>query len=52
MTTRFQQLTRSLVGVVGAVLLATTCLVAATGPAQVATAQTSGQPSASVYLAA
>ena len=48
MTIPFQQFTRSLVGIVGAVLLATTCLVAATGPAQVA-----ATPEAvSVYLAA
>jgi len=46
MTVPFQQFTRSLVGIVGALLLATTCLVAATGPAQVTTAQ------ASLYLAA
>ena len=46
MTIHFQQLTRSFIGIFGAVLLATTCFMAAAGPAQVSDAQVS------TYLAA
>ena len=46
MTNPFHSMTRSFIGIIGAVLLATTCFVAAAGPAQVSTAQVS------TYLAA
>ncbi|MGL4541467.1 MAG: hypothetical protein ACRCUI_03030 [Polymorphobacter sp.] len=48
MTNRFNLFARNLIGAAGALLLATTFMVAAAGPAQVASAQ----KSPTVYLAA
>jgi len=52
MTNRFNLFARNLIGATGALLLATTFMVAAAGPAQLASAQSQTQKSPTVYLAA